>query len=168
MNSAGRGELESVIVFTEEKSKLQHLCYPGITSPLTCNLCLSIAPSIPPKVEAMRLNNTNMNVSWELLTLIQGRGHITNYTVSYQPTGTVELETETVVPGDQNSVVIGGLDPYEAYSVQVWANTSAGRGNTSETLTIEAVLSQQGNSELSSHILSFVILQAILKLGVET
>ena len=94
----------------------------------------------------IRLNDTHMNVSWELLTLIQARGHVTNYTVSYQPTGSVEVETK-VVPGDQNSVVIGGLDPYEAYSVQVWANTTAGRGNTSETLTIEAVLSQKGNSE---------------------
>ena len=68
---------------------------------------------------------------------------------------------ETVVPGDQHSVVIGGLDPYEAYSVQVWANTIAGRGNTSEAATIEARLSQKGNSELSSLILSHVILQAI-------
>ena len=101
------------------------------------------------------LNNTHMNVSWELLTPIQARGHVTNYTVSYQPTGSIELETK-VVHGDQNSVVIGGLDPYEAYSVQVWANTAAGGGNTSETLTIEAVLSQKGNSEqvLSSLILS--------------
>ena len=102
-----------------------------------------------------------MNVSWELLTLTQARGHVTNYSVSYQPTGSVEVETETVVPGDQNSVVIGGLDPYEAYSVQVWANTAAGRGNTSETATIDAVLSQKGNSELSGLILSLVILQAI-------
>ena len=109
----------------------------------------------------IRLNDTHMNVSWELLTLIQARGHVTNYTISYQPTGTVELETKVVVPGDQNSVVIGGLDPYQAYSVQVWANTTAGIGNTSETLTIEATLSQKGNSELSSLILSHVILQSI-------
>ena len=101
-----------------------------------------------------------MNVSWELLTAIQARGHVTNYTISYQPTGTVEQKTK-VVPGDQSSVVIGGLDPYQAYSVQVWANTAAGGGNTSETLTTEAVLSQQGNSELSSLILGLVILQAI-------
>ena len=66
-----------------------------------------------------------------------------------------------MVPGDRNSVAIGGLDPYQAYSVQVWANTTAGGGNTSETVTIEAVLSQKGNSELSSLILSHVILQAI-------
>ena len=101
-----------------------------------------------------------MNVSWEPLTLVQARGFISNYTVSYKPTTDGLIKTETTL-NDESSVVIGGLDPYEAYSVQVWANTAAGRGNTSETMTIDAVLSQQGNSELSSLILGLVILQAI-------
>ena len=72
-----------------------------------------------------------MTVSWNLLTLVEARGFVRNYTVFYSPvsSGSKRQQTRAMfeVTVDGNTT-IGGLNESLVYSVQVSANTGAGTG----------------------------------------
>lgn len=71
-----------------------------------------------------------MNVSWNSLTLTEARGFVVTYTVLYQRiSGDRKRQiSDIVVPGNESSAIIGGLNPASAYRVFVRASTLAGDG----------------------------------------
>ena len=87
-------------------------------------LCLAptSAPSIPPgNVEVIRLNGTAMNVSWVPLNLVEARGIVRGYIITYQLTGSRhKRQTPMVrVDGSASYAIVGGLQPGFAYDVGV-------------------------------------------------
>ena len=104
---------------------------------LKAHLSPSLVPSLSPSgVKVERLNSTTMNVRWTLLALEEARGFVTSYTVSYRKDEEMAKESVVVPGGEQNSVVIGGLDPGSSYLVSVSASTSAGSGEMSEPVAL--------------------------------
>ena len=92
-----------------------------------------LAPSVSPQVTVKRLSGTNMTVSWTKLTLAEARGFILNFTIVYYPSSGnrkwQQLNTMSVTVGNNsNNITINGLEENSVYSVQVSANTVAGRG----------------------------------------
>ena len=93
-------------------------------------------PSIAPtNVETDRTSSTTISVTWTPLTLIEARGFIRYYSVSYTLNGSNgrkrqgSLETMYVnVSNTSTSATITGLQPSSMYKVQVAAATSAGVG----------------------------------------
>ena len=81
----------------------------------------------------MWLNDTAVRITWELLTLIEARGFITNYTITLQPQGSRKRADDsivTTVPHNISDVTITALDPKLAYSVSVSVSTVAGQNTT--------------------------------------
>ena len=71
---------------------------------------------------------TTMTVSWRLLTLLEARGFITGYTVTYTvSTHARQRQTNMVTTGpDMSFVTIEDLDANAAYNVSVQASNNAG------------------------------------------
>ena len=74
-------------------------------------------------MEVIRLNGTAMNVSWVPLNLVEARGFVQSYIITYQQTSTGsrrkrQIQTETV-DGSASSAIVGGLQPGVAYKVTV-------------------------------------------------
>ena len=79
-------------------------------------------------VEVIRLNGTAMNVSWLPLNLVEARGFVQSYTITYQQASTGsrrkrQVQTETV-DGGASSAIVGGLQPGVAYEVKVSGMTT--------------------------------------------
>ena len=105
---------------------------------MTAFIFLSPVPSTAPSnVNGDRIDGTRMRVSWDPLTLEQARGFITHYTVLYQSSTLMEVVT---VPGNETTVVIGGLDVTQSYSISVSAGTSVGNGEPSPAQTVASKL----------------------------
>ena len=79
-----------------------------------------------------------MRVTWEPLTLVEARGIILSYTVSYTPTDRARQTLTVSADSEQDHVLIGDLDPSKGYTVLVWATTSAGDGDSNAT-SVEAL-----------------------------
>ena len=74
-------------------------------------------PSIAPRgLQADRINGTHMSVAWEPLTLVEARGIILNYTVSYTPTDRAGQTLTVSADSDQDHIPIGDLYPFQASS----------------------------------------------------
>jgi netrin-G3 ligand len=87
---------------------------------------------IPPMVENFnftRINDTAINVTWKLLTLVEAKGFV-NYAVTWSEGGERrrQMPDRIVVPSTQSSVTITGLTPHVSYSVAISAFTSNGTG----------------------------------------
>ena len=95
-----------------------------------------IAPSAPTDVSARYSSSTSIIVNWNTPKLIQGV--ITSYSITYYTTFSGEGNASTVVVdnGSARSSEIGGLMKYTEYTVFIWANTSAGGGDRSESVTV--------------------------------
>ena len=106
--------------------------------------------SVPPpvqNVQVTRINGTAANVTWDLISITEARGTLTNYTVTLTPQSASSRRRRqttnnggsisvTVSP-QQSSVVVGGLDPSLQYRVSVSARTAgAGQGNGSDPLPV--------------------------------
>ena len=92
-------------------------------------------PNVAPKnISVVRTSHTTISVTWTLLTLIEARGFIRYYSVSYTPNTNgrkrqASLETMYVnVSNASTSATITGLEQSLTYNVQVAAATSAGIG----------------------------------------
>ena len=76
-------------------------------------------------VKVVRLSDSEMNVSWVPLTIVEARGFLHNYFITYSRGGGARCkrQTETVVEVSTNpsSVVIGGLEAGANYDVTVAA-----------------------------------------------
>ena len=85
-----------------------------------------------------------MVVSWRPLTLVEARGFITHYTVTYSPQMLRKRQAAMIrVVPDANTVTIEGLDADTAYSVQVSGATVAGDGVDGNAVI--SVAAPQGN-----------------------
>ena len=82
------------------------------------------APSIAPgNVEVNRLNGTAMNASWVPLNLVEARGFVQSYIITYQQASSGsrrkrQMQTQQV-DGRASSAVVGGLQPGVAYEVTI-------------------------------------------------
>ena len=101
---------------------------------------LITAPPAPRGINVTRINDTTISVSWQPLSLVEARGHIT-YRVMITPTTgsrrrrqatqgerVCTLSSPCVVPSNESSVIVGGLDRDTSYSVIVMAVNSEGEG----------------------------------------
>ena len=100
--------------------------------------CACVAPDV--RVSNVTLvrshDGTSIDVSWTPLTLIEARGFITGYVVSYS-TGSGRRQQADDVSIDASSATITELDPGTGYSVTVAGRTSAGVGPASEPMHAE-------------------------------
>ena len=92
-----------------------------------------------------------ISVTWTPLTLIEARGYIRYYSVSYTPNGSNgrkrQASLETIyfnVSNASTSATITGLEPSFTYNVQVAAATSAGIGAQSPPSVAETFVGQPG------------------------
>ena len=103
------------------------------------SLLYNTAPDVAPIVEPIRVNGTHIHVSWILLDPVVARGEVLNYSILYKPVQEGDANgTIITVPGNHSSVLIGGLNPQQTYSVEVWATTAAGDGVHSSKQIVEA------------------------------
>ena len=82
------------------------------------------APSTAPgNVEVTRLNGTAINVSWVPLNLVEARGFIQGYVITYQQASNGSRhrgQTQMMqVNGSASYTLVGGLEPGAAYNVTV-------------------------------------------------
>ena len=114
-----------------------------------CNTpSLTTAPPAPSNVMATHINATTLRVSWQPMSLVEARGHIT-YRVMVTPTTgsrrrrqatqgerVCTLSSPCKVPANESSVIVGGLVQDKSYSVTVMAVNSEGEaGPTSVPIT---------------------------------
>ena len=109
---------------------------------------LTTAPPAPSNVMVAHVSDTTIRVSWQPLSLVEARGHIT-YRVMVTPTtgsrrkrqatqgGRVcTLSSPCEVPANESSVIVAGLDRDTSYSVTVMAvNSEDEAGPTSLPIT---------------------------------
>ena len=100
-------------------------------------------------MDSTRINDTAIRVSWQRLSLVEARGHIT-YRVRVAPTtgsrrrrqatqgeSVCTLPSPCEVSANESSVIVGGLDRDTSYSVTVMAvNSENEDGETSVPVTI--------------------------------
>ena len=100
-----------------------------------------VPPVSPSNIKVEKFNSgTKIRVSWDPLTPEQAWGFVTNYTVSYKKKSDKSRKRQTlekIVPGNESSTIIEGLDPNHEYSVSVRAGTNAGNGKVSESVSIQ-------------------------------
>ena len=75
-------------------------------------------------VEVVRLSDSEMNVSWVPLTIVEARGFLGNYSITYSRVSGTRRKRQAemvVVSPDQSSVVIDGLEAGVDYGVTVTA-----------------------------------------------
>ena len=78
-----------------------------------------------------------MNISWSLILITEARGFIQSYFILYLQNDNRKRQISSVsVPATDSSVVIGGLDPDEAYNVSISASTNAGQGAFSSAIIV--------------------------------
>ena len=97
---------------------------------------------MPPKeITVKRINATHMNVTWEKMSLVEARGFITGYTISYDVFEGRQWRAAIVeeVGPDKLYKVIGGLDPKNKYILTMSASTSAGKGVESAAIIAEGI-----------------------------
>ena len=91
-----------------------------------------VAPSKVENFAAVALGSTSVGLSW--MAPLQPNGIITRYCVQYKSespsinhSGTVELTNNVT------NTTIGDLQEYTTYTIEVFGETAAGRGNTVNT-----------------------------------
>ena len=98
------------------------------------------APESPNNVTVSRINETAMRVTWTPLSIVQARGHLIGYVVSYSLESRkrqTSPNTKMVGP-EESSTVISDLRRGRAYIVTVSAfNGQGGRGEDSESVILD-------------------------------
>lgn len=94
-------------------------------------------PPAPKNVTVHRLSNSEMNVSWVPLTIVEARGFLLPYIIFYtrangSSNGSQE-ESMTSVPANQSNTVIDGLEAEVEYDVSVFGQTNTGLSICEET-----------------------------------
>ena len=97
-------------------------------------------PVAPSNIKVEVESDTKITVSWDRLTPEDAWGFVLSYTVSYkkeeEDTG---KSTEKTVDGTMNSVQIDNLDTNQGYIIVMWANTTAGMGQTSQQISTKCM-----------------------------
>ena len=91
------------------------------------------------------INSTALNVSFSPPS--RPNGMIVRYEISYVPTSDSSSGNTDIVQSSEEEVIIGGLEPFTEYNVSVVAVTSAGAGESMETIgrTVSAASSPPTN-----------------------
>ena len=88
----------------------------------------SASSTAPGNVEVIRLNGTAMNVSWVPLNLVEARGFVQSYIITYRQSSSGTRRRRQVqtqrVDGNSSSAIVGGLQPGVAYEVTVSGMTT--------------------------------------------
>ena len=94
-------------------------------------------------VRVRRTTATTATLTWSRLSLLESRGFLTTYKVTYKSTQRrscpqVDPETSTTLSVDQNEtqLVISDLDPRLEYCVGIAASTVAGTSDYSATMKV--------------------------------
>ena len=94
-------------------------------------------------VRVRRTTATTATLTWSRLSLVESRGFLTAYKVTYKSTQIrscpqVDPETSTTLSVDQNEtqLVISDLDPRLEYCVGIAASTVAGTSDYSATMKV--------------------------------
>ena len=100
-----------------------------------------LEPNVAPELTVERTSVTVMIASWNLLTLVEARGFVRNYTILYSPVLRRSRRQQTramseTVNGHTSNIIIGGLKESLGYSVQISANTGAGTGTMSHAVIL--------------------------------
>ena len=134
---------------TSQRMCLYILVPVSILMLIGCNASsLTTAPPAPSNVMVAHVSDTTIRVSWQPLSPMEARGHIT-YRVMVTPTTgsrrrrqatqgerVCTLSSSCEVPANESSVIVGGLDRDTSYSVTVNAVNSEGEaGPTSVPIT---------------------------------
>ncbi|XP_078326030.1 contactin-5-like isoform X2 [Crassostrea virginica] len=91
----------------------------------------------PLSVEATSISSTAVQVTWKQLPDSQHNGPMKSYHITYKSTSpTAEFPLVKSVNYNETSVVIEDLTPWTEYSVTVEAENVAGRGPSSEPVTV--------------------------------
>ena len=79
-------------------------------------------------MQVIRLNRTIMNVSWVPLNLVEARGFVQSYIITYQQASSGSRRKRQVqtqqVDGRASSAIVGGLEPGVAYEVSIAGRTT--------------------------------------------
>ena len=79
-------------------------------------------------MEVIRLNDSAMNVSWVPLNLVEARGFVQSYIITYQQASSGSRRKRQMqmvqVDGSASYAVVGGLQPGVAYEVTVSGMTT--------------------------------------------
>ena len=103
-----------------------------------------VVPSVAPMVVRVRRTAaTTATLNWSRLSLVESRGFLTTYKVTYKNTRRrscpqVDPETSTTLSVDQDEtqLIISDLDPRLEYCVGIAASTVAGTSDYSSTLKV--------------------------------
>ena len=104
----------------------------------------TVVPSVAPTVVGVRRTTaTTATLTWSHLSLVQSRGFLTAYKVTYNntqrsncPQVDPEVSTTLSVDQDETQLVITDLDPRLEYCVMIAAITVAGTSEYSSTVKI--------------------------------
>ena len=110
----------------------------------TLSLYLStVVPSVAPMfVRVRRTTATTANLTWSQLSLVESRGFLTAYKVTYRntqrscPQIDPEMGTTLSVDQDETQLVISDLDPRLEYCVGIAASTVAGMSDYSAAVKV--------------------------------
>ena len=77
-------------------------------------------------MEVIRLDDTAMNVSWVPLNLVEARGFVQGYIITYQQASSRRKRQMQMVQvdGSASYAIIGGLEPGVTYEVTVSGMTT--------------------------------------------
>ncbi len=99
---------------------------------------LSVSPFLPhtvpgdaPILMVTAFTATTLTLSWNPPS--QPNGHITQYTIRYNPVASIDL-MKLVATGDKRSMELEGLHPYTNYSILFSASTAVGEGPSSRVV----------------------------------
>ena len=103
----------------------------------------------PQNITGRWLNRASIEVNWLTLTLLEGRGFITNYTVTAQPAQltssnrkreeTSKLLRVTTLSNETSIVIRSSLDPTLDYVISVSASTKVGESTNNINITLSAL-----------------------------
>ena len=105
----------------------------------------TVVPSVAPTVVGMRRTTaTTATLTWSQLSLVQSRGFLTAYKVTYKntqrrrscPQVDPEMGTTLSVGQDETQLVISDLDPRLEYCVRIAATTVAGTSDYSVAVKV--------------------------------
>ena len=94
---------------------------------------MSVAPALAPTdVTLVRLTSTSIEVSWTPLSLVDARGLITGYLISYETASIHDKRNSIEVSSTTSSYIITDLIVDRVYGVTVACITEAGVGPVSD------------------------------------
>ena len=108
------------------------------SSILYSDIVLVVPNTAPHNVKVTRTSSNTANVTWTKLTLVESRGFITNYTISYSP---LSMKREVnifkkIENGNEEHSLLMDLEENSEYLLMMAASTRDGLGKYSNSILI--------------------------------